>query len=134
MVEAGGNKKCDEGRMSLYIPKSCQAKIKAEYQQLRESLIKQMGGRCWQCGGTKALSCHHLLPVRYGGDNRLENLILACLDKNAPNSGCHWDWNGRSYRWIRKNKDRLIRWPKSKIIRKMRKSLVDGSLPYRIET
>jgi len=65
--------------MSIYAPKEFQEKVKREYKEIRKSLIAKMGGYCWHCGTKKALSCHHLIPVRYSGTNDIENLILVCL-------------------------------------------------------
>lgn len=115
--------------MNLYASKSYQEKIKQEYQQIREVIISKLGGQCWKCGSRKALSLHHILPVRYYGDNRKMNLILLCLDRNAGQ--CHWKYNGKSYRWIKENKDKLIKWSKTKIIKEMRKVLVDGDLRFK---
>jgi len=81
--------------MSIYAPKEFQEKIKQEYKLIREPIIKKLGGRCWKCGTKKALSLHHILPIRYGGNNRLQNLMLLCLDKSSPNHGCHWEYNGK---------------------------------------
>ena len=34
--------------------------------------------RCVKCGSTKNLEIHHIIPLAWGGSNRLENLQLLC--------------------------------------------------------
>jgi len=113
----------------IYASKQFQKKVKKEYKIIREAIIQQLGNKCWKCGSQKALSLHHILPIRYGGDNRVDNLMLLCLDKTAGN--CHWKYNGKSYQWLKKNKERIERWSKNRIIKEMRKVLINGELQYK---
>ena len=52
---------------------------------LRFAVLKRDGFRCVYCGATAAettLQLDHLVPVRRGGKETLENLVTACLDCN----------------------------------------------------
>ena len=113
------------------IPKEQQLRVKEEYKLVREKFIAEFGGLCWHCGSAKALSLHHILPVKYGGLNLKINFMLLCLDKSSPLHGCHWRWNGLSYQWLKNHKDFVLSHSKRQIIRQMRKSLIDGNLPYK---
>ena len=58
-------------------------KIRTEQTKLREVLITPESC-CGKCGCKENLEIHHLMPVLFGGDNDIRNLILLC-------SKCHDD-------------------------------------------
>jgi 5-methylcytosine-specific restriction endonuclease McrA len=56
----------------------------------RFKVLERDGYRCRYCGRTSqevALDVDHLVPVREGGSDDLDNLVTACIDCNAGKSG-----------------------------------------------
>lgn len=49
----------------------------------REYLREYMGDLCFYCGQKKPETLDHLLPLTRGGDNSIENLVLACRPCNS---------------------------------------------------
>lgn len=61
-------------------------KIRNEQTRMREVLITP-DSCCGKCGCKENLEIHHLMPVLFGGDNDIRNLIILC-------SKCHDDASG----------------------------------------
>ena len=53
-----------------------------QWQLARKAALDRDGWRCRQCSKAGRLEVHHLLQVRYGGGDELNNLITYCR-------GCH---------------------------------------------
>lgn len=45
---------------------------------VKRALLEEAGGRCRHCGSRERLRCDHVVPVRYGGSNRLDNGQVLC--------------------------------------------------------
>ena len=50
-------------------------------------IYQRDGGKCVYCGTTEKLGLDHLIPLIKGGDNEIDNLVLACKQCNAGKSG-----------------------------------------------
>lgn len=48
-----------------------------------EKIKIQTGQRCNYCGGSQQLALDHILPVKLGGQDKAENLIMACKSCNS---------------------------------------------------
>ena len=57
---------------------------KRDLSEIREKVFEKHGRFCNMCGSEQNLQMHHIIPIRNGGTNELENLIPLC--KN-----CHQD-------------------------------------------
>lgn len=55
---------------------------KASYIHLQESLMARDKG-CVQCGATRKLDIHHIIPQKEGGAHNLNNTVLLCRDCHA---------------------------------------------------
>lgn len=53
-----------------------------DWEDRKTELIKVSGKYCANCGDTRSLHLHHLVPLSKGGTNKLSNLELLC-------NGCH---------------------------------------------
>lgn len=49
-----------------------------EFRELKYLVMDRDGNRCQYCGSDKQLCVHHIRPLRYGGLNRMWNLITVC--------------------------------------------------------
>jgi hypothetical protein len=60
-------------------------KIRTEFNspQFRKSMEQELGCTCVNCGSSKYIEYHHIVPVIYGGTNKLSNIVPLCLD-------CHY--------------------------------------------
>lgn len=47
-------------------------------------------GRCAYCESQANLTLDHLTPVSKGGDNRVRNLVTACMDCNRERGNKRW--------------------------------------------
>lgn len=55
------------------------------YRQLRIKMLKRQAFLCAYCGCSlegKAANIEHILPVRIGGTNKIDNLVMACQPCN----------------------------------------------------
>jgi len=43
-----------------------------------KKLREKYNNRCAECGGDENLQIHHIVPIKDGGDNAFENLLLLC--------------------------------------------------------
>jgi hypothetical protein len=61
----------------------------------KKILLKSYGDRCWWCkkkfSKERPMTLEHLKPKSKGGDNRIENLRVACLQCNKSR-GNHDEW------------------------------------------
>lgn len=62
----------------------------AEYQALRNQVLKRDGWRCQRCGTSNDLHVHHVKSRSSFGDDTLENLIALCAK-------CHETLHRRTY-------------------------------------
>lgn len=57
-----------------------------------KALRDKYGNKCANCGSDKELNIHHIKPIKDGGDNSFENLILLCLichqKEHSPHMVC----------------------------------------------
>jgi RNA-directed DNA polymerase len=56
---------------------------KANWTEIRISVLARDGYRCTQCGNTKSLHIHHCHPRRQNGTNEMDNLLTLCKDCHA---------------------------------------------------
>ena len=48
-----------------------------------EARVEQYNGRCFYCGReTKKLTRDHIIPIKNGGDDGIENIVPACMKCN----------------------------------------------------
>lgn len=47
------------------------------------SLQRASGGYCHYCGKKKRLSFDHVVPLKLGGKNTIDNMVMACLNCNS---------------------------------------------------
>jgi 5-methylcytosine-specific restriction protein A len=52
------------------------------WRRLVAQVIERDRGRCWLCGGHGAMSADHVVRVRDGGSDELENLRAAHIECN----------------------------------------------------
>jgi len=50
--------------------------------ELTELKAKSLG-RCYYCGEKKKLSYDHVVPLKMGGRNSIDNLVMACINCNS---------------------------------------------------
>lgn len=65
------------------------SKRKSLTKKLRFEVFKRDGFKCCYCGRTPPvviLECDHVIPVKDGGSNAMENLVAACFDCNRGKS------------------------------------------------
>ena len=55
----------------------------ADYQVLRDQVLKRDGWRCQLCGTSNNLEVHHIKSRGRLGDDRLQNLIALCATCHA---------------------------------------------------
>jgi len=56
-----------------------------------------------------------------GEKGALKKELQKILDLLVPKQyGCHWEYNGKSYQWLKKNRKKIKKWSKNKIIKEMR--------------
>jgi len=67
----------------------------------RLNLMRKYNYRCTYCGSEENLSVDHVIPLSKGGEDYIENLVIACRKCNSS-----------------KGNKELNRWLKSKIIQK----------------
>ena len=82
-----------------------------DYLQYESVIRKRDNNRCVYCGSTDDLVIDHLVPVILGGDNELDNLVLACRRCNSGKMG-RWLEDGdysfiESWRWEQYQKTKL---------------------------
>lgn len=53
-----------------------------EYEKLRGIFDRQLPKECGNCDAVEGLHIHHIVPLSFGGSNRLSNLVRLC-------TGCH---------------------------------------------
>lgn len=49
-----------------------------DWSAVSKSTIERAGNKCVDCGGTKKLQAHHIIPLSKGGTNTNFNLIALC--------------------------------------------------------
>lgn len=52
-------------------------------ESFRKELIEKLGSICCNCGSNKNIEYHHIVPVVYGGTNKLSNIVPVCVE-------CHY--------------------------------------------
>lgn len=62
-------------------------KTVSDYSQYRAALIKRDGERCVYCSATTGLVVDHMVPIKLGGTDDLDNLALACRSCNSGKAG-----------------------------------------------
>ena len=51
-----------------------------EWASIRRTILARDGRRCQECGKAGRLEVHHLLPLKHGGDDSVDNLKTMCRD------------------------------------------------------
>jgi hypothetical protein len=69
-----------------------------KWTELKRRVFERAGGVCERCHIGQAVHCHHVTKERFGGGERLEDLVAVCRI-------CHLN----SQRWFRENNKRRIR-------------------------
>jgi 5-methylcytosine-specific restriction endonuclease McrA len=62
-------------------------KVLSDYNRFRSSLIRRDGERCVYCSATAQLVVDHMVPVKLGGTDDLDNLALSCRACNSGKAG-----------------------------------------------
>ena len=50
------------------------------FQKIKKHIVSETGSVCSKCGSLEKIEAHHINPIKNGGDNSRENLILLCHD------------------------------------------------------
>jgi len=77
---------------------------KNEAELLREQVFRKYNHKCNECGSHNMLQIHHLLEVKYGGKDRIDNMILLCENCHQKKHGREFTYDGNSTRGVVKNK------------------------------
>ena len=51
-----------------------------EYLRLKEDVLRKTDGKCMNCGSMENIEIHHIIPLAFGGTNKIDNLIPLCCD------------------------------------------------------
>lgn len=51
--------------------------------KLQGEIKKELGDTCVNCGSTRYIEYHHIVPIVYGGTNNLSNIVPLCADCHA---------------------------------------------------
>lgn len=70
-------------------------------EQLKQQVLRKYDNRCCECGTRYNLQIHHLLEVRYGGQDNIDNMVLLCKD-------CHQKIHNREFTYERDSERKLI--------------------------
>lgn len=64
-------------------------KDRLECLSIKDAVYERYDGKCGNCGSTKCLEMHHVVPLLLGGKNEIGNMILLChrCHKVAHNGG-----------------------------------------------
>jgi hypothetical protein len=76
-------------------------KIRKEFNAppFKAMLKEELGCTCVNCGSKKYIEYHHIVPVVYGGTNKLTNIVPLCID-------CHYKAHSKaSAEGMKKAKD-----------------------------
>jgi hypothetical protein len=65
-----------------------------DWADLREMALRRDGYHCGNCGGNVGLNVHHVVPLGYGGSNRLDNLRTLCWECHQRSHGKFGRVNG----------------------------------------
>ena len=49
-------------------------------ESFRKELKKELGNICCNCGTNENIEYHHIVPVVYGGTNKLSNIVPLCIE------------------------------------------------------
>ena len=60
-------------------------KTRAQFRResFREKLKRELGNKCCNCWSTEHIEYHHIVPIVYGGTNKLGNIVPICVS-------CHY--------------------------------------------
>jgi hypothetical protein len=58
-----------------------------DWAELRETALRRDGYHCGNCGSIVGLNVHHVVPLGYGGSNRLDNLRTLCWECHQRSHG-----------------------------------------------
>lgn len=70
-----------------YVFRRAQASKAIQKKDIRISVFARDEGRCRRCGSTKNLSVDHIIPVKNGGTDDMDNLQTLCRKCNSQ-KGC----------------------------------------------
>lgn len=59
-------------------------------ENLKKKVFSRDGDECVRCGKSENLVCHHIIPVKDGGDTQKDNLATLC-------NNCHLEAHGGSF-------------------------------------
>lgn len=91
------------------------SEVRAFVTSNREEIISSGGSRCYVCGYNFAqiLEIHHVMPIKDGGNNSLDNLVSLCptchrlvhnLERNLKNKQTSWRWFSQVFEeWSHEN-------------------------------
>lgn len=65
----------------------------------REAMVRVLGTKCRNCGSEENIEYHHVVPLCFGGNDKLDNMIALC---NRCHKAAH---NGRHMSHYRNNKN-----------------------------
>lgn len=61
--------------------------MRKEYETMRYALDKTLPKECGNCGSEESLQIHHVVPIAFGGTNRISNLVRLCLECHSKAHG-----------------------------------------------
>ena len=53
--------------------------IRGEFTKIRDTFLSESLKKCQNCDETENLEVHHIVPIIYGGTNKLTNLSVLCV-------------------------------------------------------
>jgi uncharacterized phage protein (TIGR02220 family)/predicted phage replisome organizer len=68
-----------------------------DYLKHYHTIYARDNGACVYCGSSKDLCIDHLVPIKLGGDNAIDNLVLSCKTCNCGKSGRLLEECGANY-------------------------------------
>lgn len=77
------------------LPSRPQARMPLSTPDIRDAVWKKSNGFCWYCGDEispfSTFSIDHVLPLKLGGENRVDNLVPCCPLCNSRKGAMHME-------------------------------------------
>lgn len=61
---------------------------RSEYLTIRREAVEECGAFCVNCGSREKIQYHHIVPLEFGGNNVISNIVPLCED-------CHYKAHGK---------------------------------------
>jgi hypothetical protein len=86
----------------------------------RKELKNKLGNNCCNCGRSDHIEYHHIVPVVYGGTNKLSNIVPICVE-------CHYKAHTKS------NAEGIINAKEKGIVGRRHKLTYEECFPYIVD-